>query len=84
MHYLFIIRHSILGCKLRLSTVKELFESNGMDESFNLKAELTASELMKLLKELFLLEVKSDQNVSVDPTLASELMLNWLLNVHDR
>ena len=55
-----------------------------MDESFNLKEALTASELMKLLEDLFLLELNSDGSVSIDPTLASELLLNWLLNVHDR
>ena len=57
---------------------------NEMDRSLNLKETLTASELMSLLKELFLLELKSGGNGSIDPILAAELMLNWLLNVHDR
>ena len=57
---------------------------NEMNQSVNLKEILSASELMSLLKELFLLELKSGGHSSFDPILAAELMLNWLLNVHDR
>lgn len=54
-----------------------------MDESFNIKETINAADLNALLKELFLHEVKSGEGIPFDPTLASDLMLNWLLNVHD-
>jgi len=78
-----ILQKATCGYRLRLSTIKEFFEVNEMNQSVNLKEILSASELMSLLKELFLLELKSGGHSSFDPILAAELMLNWLLNVHD-
>ena len=55
-----------------------------MEHSADLKEIVSATELMRILKELFLFEIKSGGSIPIDPLLASELMLNWLLNVHDR
>ena len=72
-----------IGCNLKLSTLKEFFELNDMEQSLNAKESIATSDLMKILKELFLFEIKSGGNIPVSPILASDLMLNWLANVHD-
>ena len=75
---------SLLGCNIQLSTIREYFEMQGMDRSLDLKETITAQELSNILDEIFLYEIKLGGRIAKEPRLASELMLNWLLNVHDR
>ncbi|XP_065069120.1 dystrophin-like isoform X2 [Rhopilema esculentum] len=77
------IQKATCSCSLRLSTIKEFFELNSVSESLDLKETVTAGELHEILKDLFIHEVKSGGKMNCNPLLASELMLNWLLNVHD-
>ena len=55
-----------------------------MDTSLDIKETIPPKELAGVLNDIYLYEVKKGGVLTKDPLLAAELMLNWILNVHDR
>eukprot|EP00794_Sanderia_malayensis_P008245 gene8245-9128_t len=78
------IQKAICSCSLEISTLIEFFEMQNLDKSSSPKETITPKRLEQTLRQLCLHQAKKSSNFTKDPLLAAELLLNWILNIHDR
>ena len=64
-----------------LRVIKAALTTEGIKDGY-VEGTLSVSELMRIIATIFT-DQTGDQDGSIDVSLASELVLNWILNVYD-
>lgn len=65
-----------------LHAIKSTFHDNGIKDGF-VEGNLSVAELMTIITAVFENQSKVRGTNRIDVSLASELVLNWILNVYD-
>lgn len=66
-----------------LNAIKSTFDGNGIKDGF-VDGNLSVEELMTIITAVFENQSGDPGTNRIDVSLASELVLNWILNVYDR